>query len=261
MNDKTIIYEKKNKIAYITFNRPEVLNAIDEQMILEFDRVVSEIEGTEEVRVVIITGAGKAFMSGGDISLLEKGTDAPDEFYLIHDKLMRLLLRLEKLAQPVIAAINGYALGGGLEIATACDIRIAVESAKVGVPEVTLGIMPGAGGTARLPRIIGKGRAMEMELTGEFIDAREAYRMGLVNKVVPDGQALKAAEVLADKIIKNAPLAVSQIKNAIQAGMDMSIEGASEYCQKNCMMLFTTKDGKEGLKSFLEKRPPEWTGQ
>jgi len=261
MEYETILYEKKNQIAYITFNRPKVLNAIDAQMILELNRAADEIEDDAEVRVVILTGTGRAFVSGGDISLLEKGTDAPYQLYLLHDKLMRFLLRLEKLAQPVLAAINGYALGGGLEIATACDIRIAAENVKMGVPEVTLGVMPGAGATARLPRLISKGKALEMLLTGEMIDAWEAYRIGLANKVVPEGEALAAAEEMADKIIKNAPQAVLQIKNGVQVGMDMSLEGASEYCQKNCMMLFATGDGKEGLRAFLEKRPPVWTGE
>ena len=258
---ETLIYEKKGKIAYITFNRPETRNAMDWEMIQEISQAISEVEKDEDVGILILTGAGRAFISGGDIGWINKGADAPYSFYLEHDQLMRISLRLEKLPVPVIAAINGYALGGGLEIAAACDIRIASENARLGTPEAGLGIMPGAGGTARLPRIVGKGKALEMELTADPIDAQEAYRVGLVNKVVPEGEALKAAEEMANRILKNGPAAIRQIKNAIQVGMDMSLEGASEYCQKNAMMTCVTKDAREGTKAFLEKRPAVWTGR
>jgi len=258
---KTIIYEKKDRIGYITFNRPEILNAMDMEMVSEIGKAIEEIEKDNEVGAVIMTGAGRAFLAGGDINWLLKGTEVPFELYLQHDQIMRLLLRLERLPKPVIAAINGYALGGGAEMITGCDIRIAAENAKIGFPEVTLGIMPGAGGTARLPRLIGKGRALELELTGEPIDAQEAYRIGLVNKVVPEGETVKAAEEMARKILKNAPQAVWQIKNAIQIGVDMSTEGASEYCQKNTMMTLASKDGAEGLRAFTEKRSPRWQGK
>ncbi len=258
---KTIIYEKKERIAYIIFNRPEKLNPVDPEMASELNEALDEIEKDKEAGVLILTGAGRAFVAGGDINWLLNGTKAPFELYMQHDHLMRFILRLERLTVPVIAAINGYALGGGAEIITGCDIRIAAENAKIGFPEVTLGIMPGAGGTARLPRLVGKGKALEMELTGEPIDAKEAYRIGLVNKVVPQGEALKAAEEMAKKILKNAPQAVWQIKNAIQVGMDMSNEGASEYAQKNTMMTLASKDGAEGLRAFLEKRPPTWQGK
>lgn len=258
---ETITYERKDKVAYIIFNRPKVLNAVNERMILEINDALDEIENDGEIRVLILSGSEKAFISGGDIGMLEAGTREPYKFYLLHDKLMKFLLRLERLSIPVIAAISGYALGGGLEIATACDIRIVTEDGKLGLPEVKLGIMPGAGGTARLPRIVGVGKALEMEMTGEPIDAQEAWRIGLVNTVVPKGKALEAAEEMAEKIIKNAPSAIAQIKNAIQVGTDMNVEGASEYCQKNSLILAVSEDGKEGLKAFLEKRPPVWTGK
>lgn len=261
MGYETLIFEKKDKIAYIIFNRPKVYNAINDQMILELMDVLDKIEKDGEIRALILTGSEKAFISGGDIGDLEEATRNLYKFYLSHDKVMKLLLRLERLPIPVIAAISGYALGGGFEIVTGCDIRIASEDAKLGSPEVKLGIMPGAGGTARLPRIVGPGKALELELTGESIDALEACRIGLVNKVVPKGEALKAAEEMAKKIIKNAPLAITQIKNSIHVGMDMNVEGASEYCQKNAMILIASEDGKEGLKSFLEKRPPVWKGK
>lgn len=261
MEYKTILYEKKGKIGYITFNRPEVLNAVNEQMILELEDVITKIEADAELGALIITGAGKAFVSGGDIGMINKGVEAPYEFLLSHDKLTRFNFRLERLRIPVIAAINGFAFGGGLEIATACDIRIAAESARLGAPEVGLGIMPGAGATARLPRLIGKGRALQMELTGDPVDAQEAYRIGLVNMVVPDGEIVEAANKLANRILRNAPAAVAVIKRAIQVGVDMPLEGAMEHCQFGAMILSTTKDSKEGTKAFLEKRKPVWQGK
>ena len=261
MTYETLIYEKQKNIGYITFNRPEKMNYFDQKVAPELNQALDEVEKDPEVRVLIITGAGKAFSAGGDIPWLEKGTKAPYEFYSEHDKIMRVLLRIERLTIPVIAAINGYAFGGGMELLTACDIRVASENAKMGMTEVTLGIMPGAGGTARLPRIVGKAKALELELTGEQITAREAYEIGLLNKVVLEGEAVKAAEEIANKIIKNAPQAVRQIKNAIQMGMDMSLEGATEYCQKNCMMTIATQDGTEGLNAWSEKRSPVWKGK
>jgi enoyl-CoA hydratase/carnithine racemase len=258
---EAIIYEKKERIAYITFNRPDVLNAVNERMILELDDALTQIETDTELRVLILTGTGRAFVAGGDIGFINKGTDSPYEFFLIHDKMTRFNFRLERLRIPVIAAINGFALGGGLEIATACDIRIAAQSSKLGVPEVGLGIMPGAGATARLPNLIGKGRALQLELTGDPIDAQEAYRIGLVNLVVPDGEALQEAEKLANRILRNGPAAVALIKRAIHVGTDMPLEGAMEYCQYSTMMTIATKDSKEGTKAFLEKRRANWQGK
>ena len=258
---ETLIYEKRNNIGYITFNRPDKMNFLDRKVAPDVHQVLDEIEEDLEVRVLIITGAGKAFSAGADIQWLEAGTRSPFELYVDHDKLMKLCLRLERLRIPVIAAINGYAMGGGFELLTACDVRVASENAKMGMTEVTLGIMPGAGGTARLPRIVGKAKALELELTGEVITAREAFEIGLLNKLVPEGEAVKAAEEIANKIAKNAPQAVWQIKSAIQIGTDMPLEGASDYCQKNSMMTIATKDGAEGLKAWVEKRPPVWQGK
>jgi len=258
---ETIIFEKKDKIGYIVFNRPDAFNAANEQMFSELELVMDEIEADNQLGALILTGAGKAFQAGADIKMLARAKEAGYGFYLLHDKLMRFILRMERLRIPVIAAINGYAFGGGLEITTGCDIRIASENAKLGTPEVGLGIMPGAGATARLPRLIGKGKALELELTGDPIDAKEACSIGLVNKVVPEGEALKAAEELASRILKNAPLAIAQIKNAIQVGTDMPLEGASEYCQKNAMMTMLTQDAEEGTRAFVEKRSPVWQGK
>jgi len=258
---KTIIYEKKGKIGHVTFSRPEVYNAVNEEMIFEMDDVMFKIEADRELGALILTGAGKAFISGGDIGMINKGTEEPYSFLFVHDKLTRFNFRLERLRIPALAAINGFCLGGGLEIATACDIRIASEKALLGVPEVGLGIVPGAGATARLARLVGKEKALLMELTGDPIDAQEAYRIGLVAKVVPDGEVLTAAEELANRILKNAPSSVALIKRAIQVGTDMPLEGAMEYCQYAAMISSTTEDSKEGTKAFLEKRKPVWQGK
>lgn len=168
---------------------------------------------------------------------------------------------LEKMRQPVIAAINGYALGGGLELALACTLRVAAESAKMGVPEVKIGILPGAGGTQRLPRLIGKGLAAEIILTGEPIDAREAFRIGLVNRVVPDDQLMATAEAIAGKILENAPIAVALAKDAMEVGKDLPLDGAIQYAQKNCVTCFATEDMKEGTAAFLQKRKPQFKGR
>lgn len=258
---QTLLLEKRGNIGLITFNRPDKRNPMDPLFATEIVQAVAEVEKDKEIRALIFTGAGKAFIAGGDIGWIQQGTHQVYEFYRVHDEMMRLFLRMERMFIPIIAAINGYALGGGTEFATACDIRIAAANAQFGVPEVTLGLMPGAGGTARLPRIIGKSRAMILELTGDRIDAQEAYRIGLVDRVVPEGEAVKAAEEMANRIVRNAPEAVRQIKNAIQMGMDMSLEGASEYCQKNCMMTIATRDAMEGTKAWLEKRPAQWQGK
>jgi len=258
---KTIIYEVKERIACLTFNRPEVLNGIDEQMILDLNDALYKIEADTELGALILTGTGKAFVSGGDISMINKSIEAPYEFLKNHDKLTRFNFRLERLGIPVIAAINGYAFGGGLEIATACDFRIMSEKAKVGLPEVGLGIMPGAGATARLYRLINKQMALYLELTGDAIDAQQALKIGLVLKVVPPDDVLSAAEELAKQIMKNAPASVAMIKRAIHVGMDMPLEGAMEYCQQGAIILGTTKDAQEGTKAFLEKRKPVWQGK
>lgn len=261
MGYETIIYEKKGNISYVKFNRPEFHNALNEQMIRELNNVLNDIEADNESGALILTGSGKSFLSGADINMINEWLRAPYECFLAHDKLTRFNFRLERLRIPVIAAINGFALGGGLEIAIACDFRIVSEKAKLGLPEVGLGIMPGSGATARLARLIGKEMALHLELTGDSIDAQEAYRIGLISSVVPDGEVLKVAEELATRILRNAPAAIALIKRAIQVGADMPVEGAMEYCQYASMVLTTTKDAKEGMKAFLEKRKPVWQGK
>lgn len=259
MSFETITFEKKGKIGYLTLNRPTVFNAINAQLISEFREAISEAEGDDDIRVLIITGAGKAFQAGADISELSKMT--PLELHKWNHELLEDWRAVEALRKPVIAAINGYALGGGLELALSCDIRVASENARMGLPEVSLGIIPGTGGPVRLPRLVPKGIAMQMLLTGEPIDAQEAYRIGLVNKVVPEGQAVAAAEEIANKIIKNGPLAVMLVKDVVEVGKDLSLDAAVEYDHKNVLLSSTSEDAKEGLAAFLEKRPPQWKGK
>ena len=256
---ETIIFEKRNNIGYITFNRPDVLNAISTQLLTELKQAIEEIAQDKDIRVVIITGAGRAFMAGADISQLVKMN--PLEVNEWNHRIVEYFGALEKLKQPVIAAINGFALGGGLEASLACDIRVAAENAKLGQPEVSLGIIPGGGGTPRLPRTVGTAKAMELLLTGDIIDAQEAYRIGLINKVVPEGEAVKAAEEIAARIIKRGPIATAMVKDAVVVGKDMPLDAAIDYAHKNLTLCFASEDAKEGLSAFLEKRSPEWKGK
>jgi len=256
---KTIILEKKDGIGYITLNRPEVFNAISQELIDEFSDALDTVNKDYEIQVLILTGAGKGFQAGADIRELSMMT--PMSILRWNEGVLRNHAKLEKLRQPVIAAINGLAMGGGLELALSCSLRIAVEGAKLALPEVKLGIIPGTGGTQRLPRLIGKGKAYELLLTGDTITAEEALKIGLVNKVVPRGEALKAAEELAGKIMANAPIAVEMCKDAVEIGMDLPLEQAIQYSQKNCITCFSTEDMKEGTGAFLEKRKPNFKGK
>jgi enoyl-CoA hydratase/carnithine racemase len=256
---ETLRMDCKDGIAILTLNRPKVFNAISEQMIQEMKATIEDLHRDSSVGVVIITGAGRAFQSGADIQELNRMS--PLQILRWNQGIVENLDALERMRPPVIAAINGYALGGGLELALACTLRLAAASAKMGLPEVKIGILPGAGGTQRLPRLIGKGLAAEMILTGETIDAQEAYRIGLVNRVVPDDQLLSAAEELARKILLNAPLAVSLAKDAIEVGKNLPLDGAIQYAQKNCVTCFATEDMKEGTSAFIAKRQPQFKGR
>ena len=256
---KTIIVEKKENIGFLTLNRPEVRNAFNQELIDETRDALRRIDKDEEIRVLIVTGAGKAFQAGADIA--ELSVMKPMDILRWNEGIVRINAALEKLRQPVIAAINGAAMGGGLELAVSCTLRVAAESAKMALPEVKLGIIPGTGGTQRLPRLIGKGRAAELILTGDVIDAQEAHRIGLVNRVVPDGQAVVAAEELARKIMVNAPIAVEMAKDSLEIGKDLPLEHAVQYSQKNCITCFSTDDMREGTSAFLEKRKPQFKGK
>jgi len=259
MDYKAIIFERKGKIAHITLNRPEAYNAISALMTSELKQALIEIDKDESLQVVIITGAGNAFQAGADIQELSRMS--PLEILKWNQGLVENNNALEKLRQPVIAAINGFALGGGLELALACTIRVASEKAKMGLPEVKLGIIPGAGGTQRLPRLVGKGIAAELVLTGEMIDAQTALRIGLVNKVVPPEELMTTSGRIAQQIIANAPIAVFMAKDAIEVGRDLPLDAAIQYAQKNLVTCFSTEDMKEGTKAFIEKRPPQFRGK
>lgn len=253
-----IIYEKENGLVIITFNRPEVRNALNYRAIDEALEATNESEADGSVRVLILTGAGdKAFVAGADIEELRQ-RDTMTELGERSARRRVLANRLETMSKPTIAAINGFAVGTGLELAMACNLRIAVENARFGQPEINLGIMPGNGGTQRLPRLVGEGRAMEMILTGELIDAQEAYRIGLVNRVVPQHELMPYVKELASKLAAKPPLAVKLAKNAIHTGLDMSLNNGIEYENKLFAILCGSQDKQEGVAAFLEKRPPRF---
>jgi len=255
----TIILENQDGLGYLTLNRPEVYNAISQELIDEVSDALQRVDKDDDIKVLIITGAGKGFQAGADIR--ELSTMKPMDILRWNEGLVRINAAVEKLRQPVIAAINGVAMGGGLELALSCTLRIAAENAKMGLPEVKLGIIPGTGGTQRLPRLIGKGRAYEMLLTGDPVDAQQAYHIGLVNKVVPKGDAVTAAEEMARKIMANGPIAIEMCKDSVEIGMDLPIEHAVQYSQKNCITCFSTEDMKEGTSAFIEKRNANFRGK
>jgi enoyl-CoA hydratase len=253
MNFVNLLIETRDRIATVTVNRPKVLNALDEATLKELDQAFSALEADPQVKVVILTGAGeKAFVAGGDIAAMQPlGPVAARTFAVMAQT---VLGRIEHFPKPVIAAINGYALGGGCELAMACDLRIAAESARLGQPEINLGIIPGWAGTQRLPRLIGKGRAKELLFTGEMIDAREAWRIGLVNRVVPAAELMSAARELAAKIAGKGQLALGLAKEAVDRGLEMDLARANA-CEADLFGLcFATDDQKEGMLAFLEKR-------
>lgn len=257
---QTILYEKKDRIGVLTINRPDKMNAISEELTAELSQLLDDVENDDDLRALVITGAGdKAFVAGADINELV-GRDA-----ILGRKVSRrrqeIFSRIENLPVPAIAAVNGYALGAGLELALACTIRICSVEAKFGAPEVKLGIIPGDGGTQRLPRLVGLGRAMEMVLIGDFIDAQEAFRIGLVNRVVPPSELMGQALALAQKIATRPPLAVRYAKEAVNQSMDGS--PVSGYALESYLhaLACTTEDKKEGVAAFLEKRKGDFKGQ
>lgn len=254
----TIEFEKKAGVGYLSLNRPEVRNAISQKMIHEMLAILEKIERDDQLRVLILTGKGKAFMAGADIAELKQMK--PMDILRWNDGIVRIADRIEKLRTPVIAAINGAAMGGGLELAIACTFRIMARSAKIGLPEVKLGIIPGAGGTQRLPRLIGSSQAAEMILTGDIVDADRALRLGIANRIVPDAEVIQAAETMAERIMANAPIAVELAKDALDVGRDLPLGQAIQYAQKNCVVCFSTADMQEGMSAFLEKRKPDFKG-
>jgi enoyl-CoA hydratase len=260
MASENLLYEKRNGIGYVTVNRPEKLNALNRKTMEELDECFLDIERDDEVRAVILTGAGeRAFVGGADINELAALTPVEGQEFSVRGQ--KILDLIEHLGKPVIAAINGYALGGGCELALACTLRIASENARLGQPEVKLGLIPGYAGTQRLPRLVGRGRALEMLLSGDPVSAAEAYRIGLVNQVVPVQDLIAAAEKLAQKIMVNAPLAVKFALEAVSHGLEMP-EAQGQFLEANLFGLCcSTADMKEGTRAFLEKRPARFTGK
>ncbi|MBP2653506.1 MAG: Crotonyl-CoA hydratase [Firmicutes bacterium] len=255
-----LLFANENGIGLITINRPKVLNALNSDTLRELDSLIDAIAADGEVKVVIITGSGeKAFVAGADIAAMQPYAPLEGRSFAKYGQ--AVFNKLENLPQPVIAAVNGFALGGGCELVMACDIRIAAENAKFGQPEVSLGITPGFGGTQRLPRLIGKGRAKELLFTGDTIDANEAYRLGLVNRVVPREELMDAAKAMAEKIASRAPRAVELCKVAVNEGLDTDIESAVAYEAEVFGLCFATNDQKEGMTAFIEKRKVGFTGK
>ncbi len=256
---ENVLYKVEGEIGIITINRPKALNALNSQTLVELGNVINEVAESKEIKVVIITGSGeKAFVAGADIKEMK------DLNALKGKELARLAQKafsaIENMPQMVIAAVNGFALGGGCELASACDIRLASTKAKFGQPEVTLGITPGFAGTQRLPRLVGKGIAKEMISTGDMIDAEEAYRIGLVNKVYSPEELLPKAIEMASKIASRGPVAVSLSKAAVNDGMNMDTESAYKYEADIFGLCFATEDQKEGMTAFVEKRKAEFKG-
>jgi enoyl-CoA hydratase/carnithine racemase len=255
-----VLYEKRDAIAYVTVNRPKVLNALNTPTWADIRTAFEDARDDTSIHGVILTGAGnKAFIAGADISELSKATalDAEQASRFGH----QVLDLIENLGKPVIAAVNGFALGGGCETAMACTIRIAVDTAKFGQPEVTLGLVPGGGGTQRLPRLVGKGRALQLILSAEMISAQEAYRIGLVNEIVSAADLLPRAEAILKKIAGNAPMAVKFALTAVNKGLAMSQDEGLLLEASYFGLCAGTEDKREGTSAFLEKRAPQFRGR
>jgi enoyl-CoA hydratase len=255
----TLLFDLADGIATITVNRPDKLNALNATVIAELDDAVGRVEREGDIRAVLLTGAGtKAFVAGADIGEIE--TQGATEGHARARAGQRMMRRLEQCGKPVVAAVNGFALGGGCELAMACHIRIASEAARFGQPEVKLGIGPGYGGTVRLPRLVGRGRALELLLTGGMIDAQEAWRIGLVNRVVPADRLLPDSTALLRTILENGPLAVRACLELVDAGVGMGTDEALGLEATWFGLLSATADMREGTRAFLEKRKAVFTG-
>lgn len=260
MELKNILLEKEGHLAIVTINRPKALNALNSETLRDLDVVLEDLENDNNIYSVILTGSGeKAFVAGADISeMKDLSEEEGREFGLLGNRVFR---RLEKLDKPVIAAISGFALGGGCELAMACDIRIASEKARFAQPEAGLGITPGFGGTQRLPRLVGEGRAKELIYTCAMIKADEALRIGLVNKVVPLDTLMEEAKNMANTIIANGPIAVKLCKDAINRGIQVDIDEAIEIEAGDFGKCFSTEDQKEGMSAFMERRDKNFSNK
>lgn len=260
MEYTNLILEQDGAVAVLTINRPKALNALNSETLSELSTALDELGKNSSVKVVIITGSGnKSFVAGADIAQMKdfNALEARNFAQLGH----ATFRKIELLPQPVIAAVNGFALGGGCELAMACDIRLASENAKFGQPEVTLGLTAGFGGTQRLPRLVGTGIASELLFTGGNIDAREAYRIGLVNHVYPLESLMEEAHKLAKRILACAPVAVQLSKSAIQRGINMDLDSGQAYEADAFSLTFSTRDQKEGCTAFVERRKPVYEGR
>lgn len=256
---ENVLLEKEERIAILSINRPKAMNALNNETLLEIKRAIEEIKADPSVDVVIITGAGKAFVAGADISFMQNLTAIEGRaFGALGQEVFRMIEAIEK---PVIAAVNGFALGGGCELAMCCDFRIASTSAKFGQPEVGLGITPGFGGTQRLPRLVGTGMAKQMLYTADIIDAVEALRIGLVNSVVNPEELMEFVKKIAKRIASKAPVAVRLCKVAAGEGMQVDIDRSMTIEADVFGLCFATTDQKEGMTAFVEKRKPQFTGK
>ena len=257
---ENVLYEKKGPIAYVTLNRPKVLNALNQRTWQDLRAAFEDARDDADVRGAILTGAGdKAFIAGADIGELAQVTAVQAERSSTYGQ--EVLNLVENLGKPVVAAINGFALGGGCETAMACTIRLATESARFGQPEVKLGVLPGGGGTQRLPRLVGKGRALQLILSGEMISAQEAYRIGLVNEVVPAADLIPRAEAILKQIFANAPLAVRYSLEAVNKGLETSQTEGLALEASFFGLCAGTEDKQEGTQAFLQKRAPQFQGR
>ena len=260
MGFQTIEIQIEGGIATIILNRPKALNALNLAMVGELEQAVYQVRADATVRVVVMTGAGdKAFAAGADISEFKEMR--PVDAWMFTQQLQRLYLEIERLPKPVIAAVNGYALGGGCELIMACDIVYASDRAKIGQPEINLGIIPGAGGTQRLARLIGKQRAKELVLTGDMVGADEAWNLGLLNKVIPHDQLMVEVKKLGEKLAAKGAVALKAAKEAIEEGYDIGLESALANEGKLFGLCFGTEDKVEGVNAFLEKRPANFKGK
>jgi enoyl-CoA hydratase/carnithine racemase len=257
---ENVLYEKRGAIAYVTLNRPKVLNALKQAVFAELKSAFGDARNDASIRGVILTGSGdKAFAAGADIAEMSNYTGI--EAGEATRRAQEVTEIIENLGKPVIAAVNGFALGGGCELSMACTIRLAVEGAKFGQPEVKIGIMPGAGGTQRLPRLVGKGRALQLILTGEVISAQEAYRIGLVNEIVPSSNLIPRAEAILNQIISNAPLGVKFSIEAVNKGLEASVSEGLLLEASLFAVCAGSEDKKEGTSAFLAKRAPQFQGR
>ena len=260
MSFENLLVERDGGVAILTVNRPKVLNALNSQTLDELRRAILDLKRDDAVRAVILTGAGeKSFIAGADINELATQTPVSGREHAMTGQ--HILDLIEHLGKPVIAAINGFALGGGCELAMACTIRIAAETAKLGQPEINLGLIPGYAGTQRLTRIVGRGRALELLLTGDQVTAQEAHRLGLVNRVVPAADLMAEAKKLAAALAAKAPVAIRYILEAVHKGVEMPFAQAQVFEATLFGLVASTEDMREGTKAFLEKRKAVWQGK